>query len=234
MATTPNDIFTAAYAKSRKNNPGVTATPAELLNLFVRVYPLFWTIAARINPAFFGKQDPVLFDGLTTMGWPRPTDAESIFRIEDSTGEEVIVVPFDERDADPYVPAVYEWGQVFYSAGNSLDPDEESGVTELTFWYSKIPDAVVSATEELEALWPEHFNELLVLELAIVLSLKDDRNAEVGLLRQDRDAWLQRYIAFLEHATAAVVRSTGHTQRFQHPGYASLAPLLAGGTEVQV
>lgn len=233
MATTPDDIFTAAYAKSRKNNPGVTATPTELLNLFIRVYPLFWTIAARVNPAFFGKQSAVTYLD-TPGGWSRPTDAESIFRIEDDGGEEVIIVPFDERDADPYVPAVYEWGQVFYSAGNSLDPEEESGVTELTFWYSKIPDTVAAATEELEALWPEHYNELLVLELAIVLSLKDDRNAEVGLLRQDRDAWLQRYIAFLEHATAAVVRSTGHTQRFQHPGYQSLAPLLAGGTEVDI
>lgn len=229
--TTPDDIFTAAYAKSRKNNPGVTATPAELLNLFIRVYPLFWTIGARVNPAFFGKQDPVTYLD-TPGGWTRPDDAESIFRIEDSGGDEVIVVPFDERDADDLVPAVYEWGQVFYSAGNSLDPAEESGSTTLTFWYSKIPDEVAAADEELESLWPEHFNELLVLELAIVLSLKEDRNAEVGLLRQDRDAWLMRFIAHLEHATANVVRGTGHTQRFQHPGWTSLSELLAGGTEV--
>ena len=230
----PEDIFTAAYAKSRKNQPGITATAAELLSTFIRVYPLFWTIGARVNPTFFGKREAVLFDGLVTNGWPRPTDAEAVYRIEDSLQTKLAIVPFDERDADPFTAAVYEWGQVFYSAGNSLDPEEESGVTELTFWYSKKPDIPAAADEDLEALWPTSFDELLVLELAIILSLKDDRNAEVLELRQDRDAWLRRFIAHLEHATVGVTRSTGSAQRFLGQTYTPLAPLLAGGSEVAI
>lgn len=230
--STPTEIFTAAYAKSRKNQAGITATPAELLALFTRVYPMFWTIGARVNAGYFGKRSTVLFQ-LAEGGWPRPTDAEAIYLIEDSDGEEVIIVPFDERDADPFDPAVYEWGQVFYSAGNALDPEEESGVTALTFWYSKKPDAPVADTE-LEDLWPDNFDELLVLEIAIVLSLKDDRAAEVGDLRADRDAWLRRFVAHLEHATTGVTRSTGSAQRFLGATYTPLAALLAGGTDVEL
>lgn len=232
--STPTEIFTAAYGKSRKNQPGITATATELLTSFKRVYPLFWTIGARVNPTFFGKRTAVFFDGLTTSGWPRPTDAEAIYMIEDSSGEKVAIVPFEERDADPWTPAVYEWGQIFYSAGNSLDPTEESGVTELTFWYSKKPDTVADADTELEALWPDSFDELLVLEIAIILSLKDDRGAEIAELRQERDAWLRRFIAHLEHATTGLTRSTGSAQRFLGQTYTPLAPLLAGGSEVQI
>lgn len=231
---TPNDLFTAALAKSRKNQPGITATPAELLATFRRVFQVFFTIGARVNPAFFGTKADVAFSGGAVEGWPRPADAESIYLIRDEAEEKVIIVPFDELDADPFSPAVYEWGQVFYAAGNALDPVGESAATELTFWYSKKPDALADADTELDPLWPDSHNELLVLELAIILALKDERMAEVSDLRTDRDSWLQNFVAHLEHATTGVTRSTGTAQRFTGPTYVPLNKLLAGGTEVSL
>jgi len=235
--TTPNDIFTAALAKSRKNQPGIIATPTELLATFIRIYSMFWTIAARVNPTFFGKQLVVPFD-INLGGWPRPEDAESIYLIEDDL-EEITVVPFDEKDADPFTPAVYEWGQVFYGAGNPLDPVGTESIAEsveegLLFWYSKEPDEVASAATALEALWPETFNELLVLELAIILAIKDERPTEVGQLKEERDAWLRRFIAHLEHATTGVSRSTGAAQRYTAQSYMPLNALLAGGSSVEL
>lgn len=234
---TPNEIFTAALAKNRKNQPGIIATPAELFAQFIRYYPIFWTIAARVNPSFFGKITDVNFD-IDLGGWPRPADAEAIYRIEDDL-EKVEVVPFDERDADPLTPAIYEWGQVFFTAGNPLDPPGAGSIAEsvtegLTFWYSKKPDVPADADEELEALWPATYNELLVLEHAIILALKDERDAEVATLRFERDAWLRRFIAHLEHSTVGVTRSTGAAQRFQGPSYVPLNLLLAGGTDVEL
>jgi hypothetical protein len=232
---TPNQIFTAALAKNRKNQPGIIATAAELLSQFNRYYPVFWTIAARVNPSFFGKVVDIPFSA-ALEGWPRPDDAESIFRIEDD-GEKVEIVPLDERDADPFSPAVYEWGQVFFSAGNDLDPlgeSAESIETGLTFWYSKQPEVPATADTELEALWPRTFDELLVLEHAIILALKDERMDEVAVLRPERDAWLRRFIAHLEHATLGLTRSTGTSQRYTGPTHVPLNALLAGGTDVEL
>jgi hypothetical protein len=234
---TPNEIFTAALAKNRKNQPGIIATPAELFSQFRRYYPVFWTIAARVNATFFGKIADVPFS-VALGGWPRPDDAESIFRIEDDGGQ-VEVVPFDERDADPFTPAIYEWGQVFFPAGNALDPIGTESVAEsveeaLTFWYSKKPETPADADTELEALWPRAYDELLVLEHAIILALKDERAEEVAQLRPERDAWLRRFIAHLEHATVGVVRSTGTAQRYTAQSYVPLNDLLAGGSDVRL
>jgi hypothetical protein len=234
---TPNEIFTAALAKNRKNQPGIIATPAELFEQFRRYYPIFWTIGARVNPTFFGKIIDVPFS-VPLGGWPRPADAESIYKIEDDGGE-VIVVPFEETDADPFTPAIYEWGQVFFSAGNALDPIGTESLAEsveeaLTFWYSKKPEIPADADTELEAQWPDTFDELLVLEHAIILALKDERVDEVALLRPERDAWLRRFIAHLEHATVGVTRSKGTAQRFTAQSYVPLNLLLAGGTDVEL
>lgn len=227
---TPEDIFTAALAKSSKNKPGVTATPTELLSLFNRVYPVFWTIGARVNPSFFGKWQVVGFGGESGVdAWCRPTDAELIYLIDNEAGEEVIVVPLEEPDADPFRPAVYEWGQCYYPAGNELDPADTE---DLTFWYSKKPEVAATADQELERLWPTNFGELLALELAIVLAMKDDRTEEIAHLRGDRDSWLRRFIAHLEHSTVGIVRSTGSAQRFQAQTVVPLTDLLAGGSEV--
>ena len=234
---TPDEIFTAAYAKSRKNQPGITATPTELLSTFNRVWPVFWTIAARVNPTFYGRTILVPYN-VVLGGWPRPDDAESIFLIEEDA-EDIAIVPFDERDADPMNPAVYEWGQVFFSAGNPLDPQGTESIAEsvaegLDFWYSRKAPLPAAADEELSVLFPSNFFELLVLELAMVLANKDERYEEVASLRPDRDAWLRLYVAHLEHATTGVRRSTGTAQRFTAQSYVPLNQLLTGGTSVEL
>lgn len=229
--STPNEITTAALAKSRKNQPGVTASPAEAFAQFKRTYPVFWTIGARVNPGFFGAKELLANDNESDpAGWLRPSDAELVARLE-IAGVELIVVPFDERDTDPLRPAVYEWGQEYFPAGNVNDPALDA---DITAWFSKKPDTPADGDEDLEDLWPDNFDELLVLELAIVLALKDDRDAEVGSLRVDRDIWLRRFVAHIEHQTISVVRSQGAAQRWQGPTFVPLNQLLAGGTEVDL
>lgn len=229
---TPNELITAALAKSRKNQPGIIASPAEAFATFERIFPVFWTIGARVNPSFYGATVALEDDNESVpTGWLRPADAEMVVELRDAGGDEVIVVPFDELDADPFRPAVYEWGQVYYPAGNANDPT--AGAT-ITAWYSRQPDLTLGADEEVDELWPANFDELLVLELAIVFALKDDRNAEVTQLKADRDTWLRRYVAHLEHQTISVVRSQAAAQRWQGPTWVPLNELLAGGTEVRL
>jgi len=168
----------------------------------------------------------------TTTGWRRPVDAESVWRIEadngtvptTTAGTEVVVVPFDDKGAEAGKPGVYEFGQQFYGAGNSLDPT--SGT--LQFFYSRRPTDPATLTATLDASWIEQFNEALILEVAMYLALKDGRPEEYKALAADRDNWVKQYIMFLEHATANERRRFGHIRRINTQTLVPLASFLSG------
>lgn len=224
VTTTGQMLLDAAYAKSLKNRPGEIATGAtELLNLIIRSMQGLYAYAARVNPMFFSETAAVAF---VSPGWTRPPLAESVIRIENPNGAEVVIVPYDQRDAEPGKPALWRFGQI-YRPASSAAVNPQSGA--LTFFYAKRPTAPANLAATVDALWTEQFNELLVLELAIYLALKDGRGEEVPGLTADRDKWLTLYTAFLEHETAQERRSYGHVHRFVGPSLVPLTSLLAGG-----
>lgn len=226
MATTPQQILTDSYAKSKYNQPGRIATESvELLGVINRVIRTFFQIGVRVNPTFFGDSLSVAF----SSGWARPTAAELIFKIvEDSSGDEVVVVPFDQLTAESGLPAVYRMGQVFLSAGNAGDPT--SGA--LTFHYAKTPTDAATLGTSLDSMWPDTYKELAVLEVATYLAVKDDRKDEVAYLVGERDNWLRMFLAFLEHETVNERRSYGMPTPFNTNSLVPIASLLAGGSGV--
>lgn len=224
VTTTPQMILDAAFGKSLKNRPSDIATaPTELLNLVVRSMHGLYAYAARVNPMYFAETAPVTF---ASPGWARPATAESVLRIENSTFTEVVVVPYDQRDAEPGQPAVWRFGQI-YRPASSVAPNPQSG--NLTFFYAKRPTTPASLGATLDALWAEQFNELLALEVAIYLALKDGRQEEVPGLITDRDRWIALFSAFLEHETAQERQSYGQVNRFAGPSLVPVMSLLAGG-----
>jgi hypothetical protein len=224
---TPQQIFTDAYAKSKKNQPGRIATESvELLGVVNRVIRTFFQIGVRVNPTFFGDSAPITF---AAGGWARPTAAEMIYRIEETIGSaEVVVVPFDQKTAESGLPAVYRLGQVFYSAGNAGDPT--SG--DLTFFYAKTPTDVAAVDDPIDSMWPETYKELAVLEVAAYLAVKDGRESEVAYLVGERDNWLRMFLAFLEHETVNERRSYGMPVPFNTGSMVPIASLLSGGSGV--
>lgn len=236
VTTTPQDIIEAAYAKSKFNIPGTIASESELLELVGRSLRGLYSFAARINPYFFGKTQDVTF---SAPGWAMPDDAEHIFRIESAGGgganvparTRVWVVPFEDPKANGTKPSVYFFGGVFHPAGNPPDPNPS---TQLRFYYSKRPDMPTSLSSPLDPLWREQFNELLILEVAIYLALKDggdgSRAGELPALIEQRNGWARLFAAHLEHIAPAI-RRHGHTRRFNVD---TLIPLLAGGSGLEV
>lgn len=221
---TVDDILEAAYAKSTKNNPGTIATEStELLQVVQRTLEGLFAVAARINPYHFAET--VLTAATASTHWERPEGAESIFRIEES-GSEVVVVPFYDKMAESAKPAVYEYGQAFFPAGNAGDPDPSTD--SLDFYYSKAPEVLTATTDSLDPLWEEQFNELLIIEVSRYLAVKDSetegRAAEVASLMSEREMWANRYVAFLEHATVGIRKRYGHFNRFNTQ---SLSPVLS-------
>jgi hypothetical protein len=225
MATTVQDILNGAYGKSAKNRPlSLAADATELVKVVQRSLQGLFAYGTRINPLFFGTSADV---NAVSGSWARPADAESIFRIEIVAGlVEVAVVPFDDRKkAEPTMPAVYEMGQKFLPVGNVNDP-----VGTLRIWYARQASALVNLTDVLDAMWPERFNELLELEVAIYLALKDGRDSEVAELRPPRDAWAALYGAHLEHATANLRARFAQVRRFATNTLIPIQGILAGGS----
>lgn len=223
VATTPQIILDGAYAKSQKNKPGAIATESvELLQLVIRAMRGLYAFAARINPTFFAESAVVAFAG---AGWARPNNAEAVFRIENPAGAEVVLVPYDDRRAEAGLPSVYAFGQIYRPASAGA-PDPQAG--NLTFFYSKRPTDPANLAALLDALWTEQFNELLILEVAIYLAIKDGRADELGAYRGERDQWAARFTAFLEHESLNLRRRYGQIARFNTQSIVPLNSLLAG------
>jgi len=236
VTVTPTNLITWAYGKSKLNVPGTIASEsAELLQLVGRALRGLYALGARVNPTFFATTANVAF---ASGGWVRPEDAESIFRIEAASasppanvtaGTEIVRVPYDQRSAEPGKQAVYRYGQKYYpaSASATTEPKSPQDGT-LTFWYSKRPAIPATIDTALDAQWIEAYNELLVLEVAIYLAIKDKRGDELPALKEQRNDWAKLFIAFLEHEDVGERRQYGHMQRFNTQTRIPLVSILAG------
>lgn len=235
MAITARQIAEAAVLKSRRNTLGGTAnTELELLPHIRRAVHGLFSVTARINRYFYG--DSVVMPYVAGQnGWSRPTLAELIFLIHNSGGEDVIPVPIEEPDADIARPCVTRLGRVFRPIeGHAPGPDEYE---DLTFYFSRKPIQPTTLDGNIDTAFPDEYDELLNLETAIYLALKDggSRLEEVPILRGDRDRWLQLYLAHVEHETIGEVRTkSGSAYRFHATSVIPVGSLLAGGTTLEL
>lgn len=219
VTTVGQTIYSGALAKSSKNQSKGFGT-AEIIGRINRRLQGLYQVASLVNPNFFAETaDVVEAAGV----WARPEEAQTVVRVDNATPVEVAVVPYDDRQAEPSMFSVYEWGQEFNAITNATGTTSGN----LTFWYSRRPTDVTNLTPDtLDPQWREDYNELLILELAIDISAKDGRVSEVAALKADRNEWLQRFVAFLRNTTANERRRFGHRRNIT---INELIPLLAGG-----
>ena len=234
VTTTPRIILDGAYAKSNANKPSTMATESsELLRVVTRAIRSLYTIAARVNPYFFAKYEIVAYDASAGVdGWPRPEAAESVFSIQANpttdggaipAGTEITVVPQGDLIAlASGMYALYSLGKVFRPFAGALGPINGS----ITIYYSRVADAPATLNTALDYQWVEQFDELLKLEVAVHLAIKDRRTQEIADLKEERNRWAQMFIMFLEH------EHINEQSRFAaEPGYnwQQLSAMLAGG-----
>lgn len=207
MATTVQQIIDAAYGTSKRNRPGVIANEeVELLGVVQRELRHLFSEGVKYNRWFYVVRNTVVWDA-TFAGWAMPTMIESVVRIERTTGAQVYEVPVDQKTIERGEPCVYFVGQKFYPAGNPLDPSNES----LWMYCSKMPASLTLLTSVLDPMWPEQFNDLLILRVAMYLSIKDgNRGDEVAAFEVQYKVEFDRYVEFLKHATTTLVRAYGH------------------------
>lgn len=229
MSITPQQILNGAYGKSKKNQPGRIANEGvELLGEVNRAIRSFFFIGARVNPFYFMETATVVY----SSGWARPTAAEAVYRIEfDSSGDQVIVVPLSDKEAETAEPAIYRLGQTYFGAGNTLDPTNE----DLKFYYSRVPtDAPDLSPGTIDTMFPDSFLELPVLEIAIYLAIKDGRDEDLAGLGPQRDQWLRLFLAHLEHETIPVRERWGPPEPWNTSSIIPIGSLLNGPTTVEI
>ena len=206
-------VLQLAYARSSGNRAkSLVAEGTEGVAIVNRVQRACFALAARVNPIFFGVNATVAY----ASGWNRPTLAELIYWIEDIAGNEVRIVPYEDRNTATGTGRIYQVGQRYFPCGGVDGP---ASVT-LTMLYSMQPNPILVVEDLLDPNWPDNFTSLIVDEVAIHLALKDRRMDELQDLRRSRDSWLKLYISFLEHEGSA------RTQRFQ--------PLLSNQASISI
>lgn len=197
--TQPRDVLDAAYGLSLKTQPGEVATEdPELLDVIVRTLHAISTIAASVNPTFFGVEGNVtpLADD---SGWAEPAEAESIFYVEDPSGEEVVVVRAQEKGLEPHRPGVYSIGRVLKPRGEAQDPDPTTD--NLTVYYSKELKSPTTLTDDFDALWDESHDGLVIQQVGLYIAIKDigSQAPELQEFRRDRNRELARFVRRLEN-----------------------------------
>jgi len=200
MTTSVSNILAQAYARSSGNrSSSLIEDAAEGVWIANRVQRLCISAGARINPDYFGSLYTMPAVGNYYL---RPLLTEMVYRIEMPTGDEVVVVPVEDRYVATGSPRVYQLGALYYSVGEDGDPDGET----LSAYVVSLPVDMVDINSTMTTVIPDAFVPLLVDEIAIHLALKDRRMDELNDLRRSRDSWLRLWINFLEHETAARVR----------------------------
>lgn len=227
VTTTWQDIIEIGYSKSTKNQLRQIANEeVELLGLAYRALSGLYSVAATFARTVFAVvSDPVAYEA---PGWARPEDAENVFLAEMEDGTEVAILGFEDRKEALVDPAVYELGNVFRLAPNQSALEITDN---LIFSYAKSPTQPSSLDDTLDALWKESYNELLGLEVALFLTLKDGREEEVALATRERNTWAKLFLSYLEHHTSAAISRHSGPQYTRSEMIQAIGQVLTPGSE---
>jgi hypothetical protein len=169
--TTAQNIIEAAYSRSTSNDPGKLAVDLELIGHLNRKYQSVFAVFGIEGGDTTLAKTTMLLAGLPGTA-ALPADIADITRLEDANGKKVHIVPAEEKDRSWHLsPAVFRQGLSLVSLARSGDP--VLGQV-LTLFYIDAPAPLVALATALDARFPARFEQLLILDLAIYLSLKDD------------------------------------------------------------
>lgn len=195
-------LIEAAWTRSTFNDRKI-ATKAELIGVIDRKMKNLFSIAARENPEYFGSFEDVAYNAAANvMGWPRPAMAEMVTEAYYAAAltTEVHIVPFSDKFGE-ITPRIYEYGQIYRSVGATGDPVAET----IRFYFAarhpnldstQPPDAVVN---QLSPLWPEQFNDIIILEVSRYLAIKDQRTDEAAVHMAEAEPMMKLFLDHLAH-----------------------------------
>lgn len=173
--TTVQQLIEAGYARSTANDPGKLGGDLELIAFLNRRYQLRFALLASAS-----GDNMLAKTSLALAGAPAalvlPGDLIDLIRVENTAGAKVHVIPADEKGRSWHLtPAVYRQGLSLVSLMRSGDPGIASA---LTLFYLDAPTALTLLASALDARYPARWEGLLINDLALYLSTKDEGRSE--------------------------------------------------------
>lgn len=218
MSTLARDVIGRAIVKSFKNTPATyPVNQTELVEQLWKVLVWVFDAIASANPAFLETTVAVSSNG---SGWPRPTDAYSVVRLERTTGDEVVPLPYVQRTIEAGLrPAVYERGGVWYPAGNAGDPALSE---QLIVTYSPAPARPLVDTDPIDPRLPDRYMAVLEFGIATHISRKDSRADDATTQEQEAQGWLTLILEHVKRVGANEVRLSGYPLTFPNKATAAV------------
>lgn len=194
------DYITRAIARSYRNRGEVLAPQVpELLDALTLLFTQRYAQASGLNPAVFLKRAVLNW---VADGWTIPADCDTMVLMRVNSGAQVFVVAIDNLDAEPTEAAVYRMGRRYLPAGNPVDPVN----VPLVAFYTQIPAAFAAVDQAPGPEWPQQFDTMVVVDLAVWMATKDGRADDLQALAPEQGAWDAKYREWLQRESLGLVR----------------------------
>jgi len=201
MADTAQVIIEAAYLRSTANAPGKLAVDQEMVDYLDLVHQGYCALLAAAAPERWIATDSATWSGTPATLAIAHSDIIDLHRIENTaTQAEITLGPVAEKARAWFAGVPFCWRgaqaagfATLFSRGTAIDPQTGDGAT---YWYLDAPATISALSSTIDARFPKRHEQLLILDLAIYLSLKDveeDRKDEMDRLKAEREA---HYAAF--------------------------------------
>lgn len=170
--TTVQQLMEAGYLRSTANDAGKIADDPELIPFLNRTYQHYAALLATAAPERWVSVVSGTWQAGPPPFYTLPADVIDIHRIEDGTGNQIHLFPVREKGrAWVVAPACWREGPNLKSRAQTGDPSPGDAVT---LWVLDAPATLAAAGSSLDPRWPVRHDELLVLDVAIYLSVKDE------------------------------------------------------------
>lgn len=194
MSSTVQNMIDRAVDRSNLNDVSLIST-ADLYAYVTQFEQDAYVMAAGINPDYFGKEGYTTLRASSTDSWdlassPGNIAGVTVLEIASITGtvsglavgDEVFGINLNRPQLAP-APRVYIRGKVAYEYNSELQADSSNYVTKLKVYYSYKSPVRTAGTTLLDL--PDEFTSLIVVPLARLMSIRDQRTDEISALDEE-------------------------------------------------
>lgn len=207
MSTTCAQVIARAAERSNLNDSALISE-TELLAYITSFERRVFLAAARENPDFFGREGNTATrtTGQTWTISTTPGNIAAVSRVEVqaitgtvpgvAVGDEVNIISVTRNPDTALAPRVYLRNRVITEYDSELSVDVNNFVTTLKLFYSYLPPARASTATALDL--PDEFDQLVVLPLARLMAVRDQRPEEVQAIDQE---FMVDWTTFIDQVT---------------------------------
>lgn len=214
MATTAQQIFESAVARSTVSDPGKLVQDGELIIYLNRRFQSLFAQQGLLQ-----KENTLAKTTGTFAGAPPsftlPVDIVNVVRVEKSDGTRVYLIKVEEKDRTTRLaPAAFRQGNSIVSCASTVGGVSDPIATDVwNVYYNDAPATLSALSSTLDTRFPVRFENILVTDLAIYCETKSEQPSATRLqqLNEELGAELKAFGLLLGGSNTA--RQTSNADR---------------------